>query len=81
MKKFIKFVMAVAAAAGIVLGALYILREYFGYNEEEDFDEDDFDEVFDDEMDDREYVTIDIEEEDDKDKEEESVRDEEAEEE
>ncbi len=64
MKKFIKFVLAVAAAAGVVLGALYVLKKYFGFGDEEAFaDEDDFDDVFADEVDDREYVTLDIEEE------------------
>lgn len=64
MKKFIKFVLAVAAAAGVVLGALYVLKKYFGFGEEEAFsEEDDFDDVFADEVDDREYVTLDIDEE------------------
>lgn len=64
MKKFIKFVLAVAAAAGIVIAALYAMKKYFGFGEEEDFLEDeDFEDVFADEVDDREYVTLDIEDE------------------
>lgn len=61
MKKFIKFVLAVAAAAAVVLAALYAMKKYFGFGKEEDFSEDDdFEDVFADEVDDREYVTLDI---------------------
>lgn len=61
MKKFLKFVVAIAAAAGIVLGVLYMLRDRLGFDVDGDDAEDtDFDEVFADEMDDREYVTLDI---------------------
>lgn len=61
MKKFLKFIVAIAAAAGIVLGVLYMLRDRLGFNMDGDDAEDtDFDEVFADEMDDREYVTLDI---------------------
>ena len=64
MKKFIKFVFAVAAAAGVVIAALYVMKKYFGVWEDEDFlEDDDFDDVFADEVDDREYVTLDIDEE------------------
>lgn len=61
MKKFLKFILAIAAAAGIVLGVLYLLRDRLGFGMDMDDAEDaDFDEVFADEMDDREYVTLDI---------------------
>lgn len=63
MKKCFKFLMGVAATAGVVLGALYVLKKYFGCEESEDFDEEDFEDVFADEVDDREYVTLDIDEE------------------
>lgn len=67
MKKFIKFVFAVAAAAGVVIAALYVMKKYFGFWEDEDFPEDDdFEDVFADEVDDREYVTLDIDEEEEK---------------
>ena len=63
MNKFIKFVLAVAAAAGIVIAALYAMKKYFGFGEEDDFlEDDDFEDVFADEVDDREYVTLDIDE-------------------
>lgn len=63
MKKFIKFVFAVAAAACVVLAALYAMKKYFGFGEDEEFlEDDDFDDVFADEVDDREYVTLDIDE-------------------
>ena len=64
MKKFCKFLMGVVATAGVVLGALYVLKKYFGCEESEDFEEEEFDDVFADEVDDREYVTLDIDEED-----------------
>lgn len=61
MKKLLKFIVAIAAAAGIVLAVLYMLRDRLGFDMDEDDAEDtDFDEVFADEMDDREYVTLDI---------------------
>lgn len=61
MKKFLKFIVAIAAAAGIVLGVLYMFRDRLGFDMDGDDAEDaDFDEVFADEVDDREYVTLDI---------------------
>lgn len=63
MKKVLKCLVSIAAVAGVVLGALYVLKTYFGCEEEEDFEEEDFDDVFADEVDDREYVTLDIDEE------------------
>lgn len=64
MKKLLKFIVAIAAAAGIVLGVLYVLRDRLGFDSDGDDAEDtDFDEVFADEVDDREYVTLDIDQE------------------
>lgn len=64
MKKLLKFIVAIAAAAGIVLGILYVLRDRLGFDTDADDAEDtDFDEVFADEVDDREYVTLDIDQE------------------
>ncbi|MDE6851359.1 MAG: hypothetical protein K2J67_02575 [Lachnospiraceae bacterium] len=61
MKKLLKFIIAIAAAAGIVLGVLYMLRDRLGFDMDgEDAEDTDFDEVFADEVDDREYVTLDI---------------------
>ena len=61
MKKFVKFILAIAAAAGIVLGVLYVLRDRLGFGMDTDDAEDaDYEEVFADEVDDREYVTLDI---------------------
>lgn len=68
MKKLLKFIVAIAAAAGIVLGVLYVLRDRLGFNTDADDAEDtDFDEVFADEVDDREYVTLDIDQEEEQD--------------
>lgn len=73
MKKCFKFLMGVVATAGVVLGALYFMKKYFGCEDSEDFDEEEFDDVFADEVDDREYVTLDIDEEESEDTEEETV--------
>lgn len=68
MKKLLKFIVAIAAAAGIVLGVLYVLRDRLGFDTDADDAEDtDFDEVFADEVDDREYVTLDIDQEEEQD--------------
>lgn len=64
MKKFLKFVVGVAAVAGSVAGVLYFWDKRKADLEEDDF-EDDFDDIFEDENDDsdRDYVTLDIGEE------------------
>lgn len=70
MKKLLKFIVAIAAAAGIVLGVLYVLRDRLGFDSDgDDAEETDFDEVFADEVDDREYVTLDIDQEEEQDSE------------
>ena len=38
----------------------YVIEKYFNKDESEDFDEEEFEDVFADEVDDREYVTLDI---------------------
>lgn len=65
MKKFLKFILAVASVVLIVLGAIYAAKKFFGFGEEEDDFEDDFDDLFSDEDDDREYVTVELDEDDD----------------
>lgn len=62
MSKFLKFLLGVVATAGVVLGALFVLKKYFCREDAEDFQGDEFDDVFADEVDDREYVTLDIDE-------------------
>ncbi len=70
MKKVIKFVAGVAAVAGTICGAVYLLKKVFGVDvlgKDEDFDDDfdeDFDDIDDEDSDDREYVTLDMEKED-----------------
>ena len=69
MKKVIKFVMGAAAVAGTVCGVLYLLKKVFRVDvmgKDDDFDDDfdeDFDDIDDEDSDDREYVTLDMEEE------------------
>ena len=63
MNKFFRFLLGVVATAGVVLGALYVFKKYFGCEDSDEFEGDEFDDVFADEVDDREYVTLDIDEE------------------
>ena len=74
MKKFLKFVVGVAAVAGSVAGVLYFWDKRKTELEEDDFD-DDFDVIFEDENDDsdRDYVTLDIGEEEETEAKEEST--------
>lgn len=74
MKKFLKFVVGVAAVAGSVAGVLYFWDKRKADLEEDDFD-DDFDDIFEDETDesDRDYVTLDIGEEEETEAKEESA--------
>ncbi|PWL66790.1 MAG: hypothetical protein DBY27_09595 [Clostridiaceae bacterium] len=74
MKKFLKFVVGVAAVAGSVAGVLYFWDKRKTEIEEDDFD-DDFDDIFEDENDDsdKDYVTLDIGEEEETEAKEESI--------
>lgn len=74
MKKVIKFVAGAAAVAGTICGAVYLLKKVFGVDvlgkdedSDDDFDEDfdDIDDIDDEDSGDREYVTLDMEKEDD----------------
>ncbi len=63
MKKFMKFLLWVAAIGGAIAGAMYFLKnvlmkDYLDDYDDEDFDNDLYDE--DDDDDDREYVTINV---------------------
>lgn len=64
MKKFLKFVLGVAAVAGSVAGVLYFWDKRKEDFEDDDFD-DDFDDIFEDESDesDKDYVTLDLDKE------------------
>ena len=74
MKKFLKFVVGAAAVAGSVAGVLYFWDKRKTELEEDDFD-DDVDDIFEDENDDsdRDYVTLDIGEEEETEAKEEST--------
>ena len=72
MKKFVKFLLGLAAVAGTACGVIYFLKKVLGidiFGSKDDFD--DFDDDFDDDDDffdedneeDREYVTLDLDEE------------------
>lgn len=82
MKKVFKFVAGTAAVAGVVCGAVYAFKKFFGagaMGKDDDFD-DDFDDGFDDidddeDSDDREYVTLDMEKEDNSEEKEEEADD------
>ena len=49
-----------AAIGAAIAGTFYVIEKYFNKDESEDFDEEEFEDVFADEVDDREYVTLDI---------------------
>lgn len=63
MKKFLKFLLGVAAVAGAVCGVIYFAKNVLGLGDDfdDDFEDEDYDD-FDDESDDREYVTLDLDE-------------------
>ena len=50
MKKMMKFLVGAAATGAAIAGTFYVIEKYFNKDESEDFDE----------VDDREYVTLDI---------------------
>ena len=51
MKKMMKFLIGAAATGAAIAGTFYVIEKYFNKDESE---------VFADEVDDREYVTLDI---------------------
>ena len=60
MKKMMKFLVGAATTGAAIAGTFYVIKKYFNKDESEDFDEEEFEDVFADEVDDREYVTLDI---------------------
>ena len=60
MKKMMKFLVGAAAIGAAIAGTFYVIEKYFNKDKSEDFDEEEFEDVFADEVDDREYVTLDI---------------------
>ena len=74
MKKFVKFLLGLAAVAAAVGGILYFLKNVLMKDYLDDYDEDDFDNDLYDEEDDRDYVTLNSDE-DSADEEEEAVED------
>lgn len=61
MKKFIKVLFSLALIGGVIAGTLYFVKSVFMKDYLDDFDDDDFDNDLydeDDDSDDREYVTI-----------------------
>ena len=57
MKKMMKFLIGAAATGAAIAGTFYVIEKYFNKDES---DEEEFEDVFADEVDDREYVTLDI---------------------
>ena len=74
MKKFVKFLLGLAAVAAAVGGILYFLKNVLMKDYLDDYDEDDFDNDLYDEEDDRDYVTLNSDE-DSADEEEEAAED------
>lgn len=60
MKKMMKFLVGRSYRQQQIAGTFYVIEKYFNKDESEDFDEEEFEDVFADEVDDREYVTLDI---------------------
>lgn len=59
MKKFIKFLLGLAAVAAAVGGILYFLKNVLMKDYLDDYDDDDFDnDLYDEDDDDRDYVTL-----------------------
>lgn len=67
MKKLLKFLLGVAAIVGSIAGVLYILDKRKEDDDMDEFDDDEFDDIFAEKTDDRDYVTLDIDEEDNQD--------------
>ena len=74
MKKFVKFLLGLTAVAAAVGGILYFLKNVLMKDYLDDYDEDDFDNDLYDEEDDRDYVTLNSDE-DSADEEEEAAED------
>ena len=59
MKKFVKFLLGLAAGAAAVGGILYFLKNVLMKDYLDDYDDDDFDnDLYDEDDDDRDYVTL-----------------------
>ena len=59
MKKFVKFLLGLAAVAATVGGILYFLKNVLMKDYLDDYDDDDFDnDLYDEDDDDRDYVTL-----------------------
>ena len=59
MKKFVKFLLGLAAVAAAVGGILYFLKNVLMKDYLDDYDDDDFDnDLYDEDDDDRDYVTL-----------------------
>lgn len=62
MKKLFKFVLGVAAIAGSIAGVIYLLDKRKEDDDIDEFDDDEFDDIFAEKTEDRDYVTLDIDE-------------------
>lgn len=59
MKKFVKFLLGLAAVVAAVGGILYFLKNVLMKDYLDDYDDDDFDnDLYDEDDDDRDYVTL-----------------------
>ena len=62
MKKLFKFAVGVAAIVGSVAGVMYLLDKHKEDDDIDGFNDDEFDDIFAEKTEDRDYVTIDIDE-------------------
>lgn len=59
MKKFIKFLLGLTAVAAAIAGVLYFIKNILMKDYLDDYDDDDFDnDLYDEEEEDRDYVTL-----------------------
>lgn len=59
MKKFIKFLLSLTAVAAAIAGVLYFFKNILMKDYLDDYDDDDFDnDLYDEEEEDRDYVTL-----------------------
>ena len=65
MKKFLKVILGAGAIIGGIAGVLYFIDKKKEDDDFEEFNDEEFDDIFEDETEERDYVTLDLEKEED----------------
>ncbi len=63
MKKFLKVILGAGAIIGGIAGVLYFIDKKKEDDDFEEFNDEEFDDIFEDEAEERDYVTLDLEKE------------------